>query len=166
MNLLRLPILLSVCLAALSAARAETVPASPAPDWKLKDVNGQEVSSAMLKGKVAVIDFWATWCGPCRMEIPGYVELQKKYGKDRLVIVGISVDAQGPGVVKSFVEKNKMNYQVVMANDDVVAAFGGSEGIQAIPTTFIIDREGQIRDKKVGAEHTEEFEKRLAKYLK
>jgi thiol-disulfide isomerase/thioredoxin len=146
--------------------RAEPVAPLPAPSWKLKDVNGVEVSSAQLKGKVVVVDFWATWCGPCRMEIPGYVELQKKYGKDRLVIVGMSVDAQGPGVVKTFIEKNHMNYQVVMADENVQAAFGGTEGIQAIPTTFIIDREGQIRDRKVGAEHTETFEQRLAQYLK
>jgi peroxiredoxin len=146
--------------------RAETVAPSPAPSWKLKDVNGTEVSSADFKGKVVVVDFWATWCGPCRMEIPGYVALQKKYGKERLAIIGVSVDAQGPGVVKTFIEKNHMDYQVVMSDDDVLTAFGGAEGIQAIPTTFIIDREGQIRDRKVGAEHTEEFEKRLAQYLK
>jgi thiol-disulfide isomerase/thioredoxin len=157
--------LLTLGLVSGSALRAAPVPPTPAPDWKLKDVEGHEVTSAMLKGKVAIVDFWATWCGPCRMEIPGYVELQKKYGKDRLVVVGMSVDAQGPGVVKTFIAKNQINYQIVMANDDVVAAFGGAEGIQAIPTTFIIDREGQIRDKKVGAESTESFEKRLAKFL-
>jgi thiol-disulfide isomerase/thioredoxin len=146
-------------------ARAETVAPTAAPAWKLKDVNGKVVSSDQFKGKVMVVDFWATWCGPCRMEIPGYVELQKKYGKD-LAVIGVSVDAQGPGVVKKFIDKYGVDYQIVMANDDVISAFGGAEGIQAIPTTFIIDREGKIRDRKVGAEHTADFEARLVQYLK
>lgn len=144
-------------------ARAEPVPARPAPEWTLKDLEGREVSSDQFKDKVVVVDFWATWCGPCRVEIPGYIALQKKYG-DRLAIVGMSVD-RGPEVVKKFVEANDVNYTVVMANDEVVEAFGGGEGINAIPTTFIIDRSGQIRDRKLGAEQTEVFEQRLAKYL-
>lgn len=156
-----------VASASLSGLRAETVAPTPAPSWKLKDVNGSEVSSAQFKGKVVVVDFWATWCGPCREEIPGYVALQKKYGADKLAIVGISLDQQGgPGVVKKFIERNKVDYQIVMGDDDVVAAFGGTEGIQYIPTTFIIDREGNIRDRKSGAEPTEVFEQRLEQYLK
>ncbi|ACB73786.1 TlpA family protein disulfide reductase [Opitutus terrae] len=166
MNLSRLafPVLL-VAAAVLTHAQAAPVPPTPAPDWKLKDLMGAEVSSEQFKGKVVVVDFWATWCGPCRMEIPGYVALQKKYGRDKLAIIGMSVD-RGPDVVKKFVAANKVDYQIVMANDDVVQAFGGDEGINAIPTTFIIDRTGQIRDRKLGAEPTEEFEKRLATYLK
>ena len=161
----RLLVALAIAFVATAFARAETVAPTKAPAWTLKDVNGKEVSSADFKDKVVVVDFWATWCGPCRVEIPGYVALQKKYG-DKLAIVGVSLDAQGPGVVKRFVEKNKVDYTIVMGNDDVVAAFGGEEGIQAIPTTFIIDRDGMIRDRKVGAEHTEDFEQRLLAYLK
>jgi peroxiredoxin len=147
-------------------AYAEPIDPLPAPSWTLKDVNGKAVSFEQFKGKVVVVDFWATWCAPCRVEIPGYIELQKKYGSDRLVIVGMSVDAQGPGVVKKFIEQHGINYQIVMADDDVQAAFGGAEGLTAIPTTFIIDRDGKIRDRKVGAEHTETFEARLVQYLK
>ena len=150
----------------VASVQAETTAVRPAPAWKLKDVNGQEVSSAQFKGKVVVVDFWATWCGPCRMEIPGYVALQKKYGKDKLAVIGMSVDQQGPGVVKKFIESNKVDYQIVMADDTVQAAFGGTEGIEAIPTTFIIDREGNIVDRKVGAEKTADFEQRLLKVLK
>lgn len=159
--------LISVLLVTFAAlVRADPVPPRAAPDWKLKDVNGREVSSDQFKGKVVVVDFWATWCGPCRMEIPGYVKLQKKYANDGLVIVGMSVDQQGPGVVKSFIEKNKVDYQIVMADDDVTTAFGGDEGIEAIPTTFLIDRDGKIRDRKVGAEDTAEYERTILKYLK
>lgn len=147
-------------------AWAEPVAPTPAPTWTLRDVNGQTVSSEQFKGKVVVVDFWATWCAPCRVEIPGYIDLQKKYGPQGLVIVGMSVDAQGPGVVKKFMEKHEINYQIVMADDQVQADFGGEEGLTAIPTTFIIDRDGNIRDRKVGAEHTKDFEARLVKYLK
>ena len=130
-----------------------------APKWELRDLNGNVVGSEQLKGKVVVVDFWATWCGPCRLEIPGYAEMQKKYGKDGLVIVGASVDQGGPAVVKDFAAKNGINYTMVMADESVVAAFGG---IEAIPTTFLIDRNGQIRDRKMGAQESAEYERKVA----
>lgn len=127
-----------------------------APAWKLKDLNGQDVSSDQFKGKIVVVDFWATWCGPCVSEIPGYVELQKKYGPDGLVIVGMSVDQKSPQYVQKFVQAHGMNYTVVMADDEAVAAFGN---IDAIPTTFLINRDGRIINAKTGAVPHEEYEK-------
>lgn len=161
----RLALPLALLLVAVFAACHRAPKVGQAPEWKLKDVNGNVVSSDQFKGKVVVVDFWATWCGPCRTEIPGYVALQKKYGPDKLAIIGMSVDQQGPAVVKKFIQQNKVDYQIVMADDAVVAAFGQTQAIDAIPTTFIIDRDGVIRDHKVGAEPTEAFEKRLAPYL-
>jgi thiol-disulfide isomerase/thioredoxin len=134
----------------------------PAPAWKLKDLDGREVSSAQFKGKVVVVDFWATWCGPCISEIPGYVALQKKYGAAGLVIVGVSVDRKGPEWVKKFVQENGMNYTVVMGDDGIADAFGGFD---AIPTTFLISRSGRILNKKIGAVPPEEYEKLVQQAL-
>lgn len=149
--------------AAPVVANASALPViGPAPSWKLRDVAGREVSSDEFKGKVVVVDFWATWCGPCKEEIPGYVELQKKYADKGFVILGVSLDQQGPPVVKRYAESAKINYPLIMGDDAVVAAFGG---IDAIPTTFLIDREGRIRHKKIGSMETAEYEKILTTLL-
>lgn len=134
----------------------------PAPKWSLKDLEGKVVSSEELKGKVVVLDFWATWCPPCRAEIPGYVELQKQYGKDGLVIVGASADEAGPAVVKEFAAKMGINYKMLMADEAITTAFGG---VEALPTTFLIDRNGQIRDRKIGMEHKAEYEQKILAVL-
>lgn len=147
---------------AAGAAVAALPKLGPAPAWNLQDVNGRSVSSAQFAGKVVVVDFWATWCGPCREEIPGYIALQKKYGPDKLAIVGVSLDNAGPEVVKAFMQKHGVNYQMVMGNDAVVGAFGG---VEAIPTTLLVDRAGQIRDRKVGAMPAAEYEKKIAALL-
>jgi thiol-disulfide isomerase/thioredoxin len=158
-----LALLATVLLSVPARLVAQAAVNDPAPALTFKDVTtGEAISLAALKGKVVVVDFWATWCGPCRMEIPGYVEMYKKYGKDGLVIIGVSVDQAGPKVVKRFIEANAMNYPVVMGGSDAIDAFGG---IEAIPTTFLINREGKIVHRKVGAMESAEYEALVKKAL-
>jgi thiol-disulfide isomerase/thioredoxin len=137
--------------------------ALPAPAWQLKDLDGREVTAAQFKGKVVVVDFWATWCAPCVDEIPGYIALQKKYGADGLVIVGISMDRRGPGHVKQFAETHGINYTLVMGDEAVADAFGG---LEALPTTYLVSRDGRILHRKVGGADPADYEKRVKAALK
>ncbi len=153
---------LSLLLTAPILRAADDFKPTPAPAWQLKDVNGTVVSFDQFKGKVVVLDFWATWCAPCRSEIPGYVALQEKYARAGLVMVGVSLDREGPEVVKKFMTDQKINYQIVLGDEKIVEAFGG---VEAIPTTFIIDRQGTIRYRKVGAMPAGEFEAVVTPFL-
>lgn len=112
-----------------------------APNFSLKSINGEAVELAKLKGRVVVVNFWATWCGPCRAEIPGFLEIYKAYKSKGLEIVGIALDESGWDVVQPFVQKYKISYPVVLGDSKVVRDYGG---IQAIPTTFVVDRKGNV----------------------
>ncbi len=117
-----------------------------APDFTLKDLDGNDVKLSDYKGKVVVLDFWATWCPPCRKGIPDFVEMQKKYGEDKFVVLGINLDqgseAEVIPMVTDFAENYKINYPIVIHNQEVVYAYGG---IRSIPTTFVLDKEGKVR---------------------
>lgn len=118
-----------------------------APDFFLKDVNGNEITLGDFKGKVLFINFWATWCPPCREEIPGFVESYAAYNEKGMEILGISLDRQGVKVVKKFTEKYEVNYPMAMGTQQFIQDYQPG---QYIPVTFIIDREGKIRQKHVG----------------
>jgi thiol-disulfide isomerase/thioredoxin len=117
-----------------------------APDFKLTGLDGKSVTLADSKGKVILLNFWATWCGPCRAEIPDLVQLQNKY-KDRLQILGLVVDDDDQDAIKAFVEKFGINYPVAAATDDIRMQYGG---IPALPTSFVLDAEGRIVQKHEG----------------
>jgi thiol-disulfide isomerase/thioredoxin len=117
-----------------------------APDFKLDDLDGKPLTLADSHGKVILLNFWATWCGPCREEIPDLIELQRKY-KDRLQIIGISVDDDDAGAVKKVVDATGINYPVAMASAEVRMAYGG---IGALPTSFVLDSEGRVVQKHEG----------------
>lgn len=113
----------------------------PAPDWELTDVNGKIVKLSDFRGKVVVLNFWATWCPPCREEIPGFISLQNEYGEKGLVIVGVSLDNGGVKAVNPFFTRMGINYPVMIGNKLVAQRYGG---ITMLPSTFIIDRQGNI----------------------
>jgi thiol-disulfide isomerase/thioredoxin len=134
----------------------------PAPAFTLQNLEGKIISSSVYKGKVVVLDFWATWCGPCRMEIPSFITLQKKYEKKGFTFIGVSVDENGPAIVADFAKKNGMNYPQLMASYEVITRYGSFE---AIPTTFVIDRKGVIRKVLQGYHPQSVFESEIQKLL-
>lgn len=119
-----------------------------APDFKVDDLDGNPLSLSASRGKVILLNFWATWCGPCRAEIPDLIELQKKYA-DRLQIIGLDVDVDDDDVseVKAFVEKNGVNYPVGMATNEIRIQYGG---VAALPTSFVLDDQGRVVQKHEG----------------
>ena len=119
---------------------------SPVGDVTMTDVDGRTISTAALKGKVVIVNFWATWCPPCRAEIPDLIELQNKY-KDQLQIIGISDDDDPPAVVKKWAVDHKMNYPIVMSTDALRKTF---TGVAALPTSFIVNRESKVVMRHVG----------------
>jgi thiol-disulfide isomerase/thioredoxin len=116
------------------------------PPFAEHDLAGGLVSTAALKGKVVIVNFWATWCGPCREEIPELIALQAKY-KDDLQIIGVSEDDDPPAQVAKFVKKEGINYPVIMSSDALEKEYGG---IAALPTSFLVNRDGRVVQKDVG----------------
>ena len=127
-----------------------------APNFTLEDLNGKNVKLSDFKGKVVIINFWATWCPPCKAEIPDFIELYKTYQKKGLVILGIALDNKEK-VVK-FVKDNGINYPVLMGNQEVSNLYGGISGI---PTSFVVDRKGIIKNVFVGLRSKEVFEQNI-----
>lgn len=117
------------------------------PAFQLTDLDGRAVSHDSLRGKVVLFNFWATWCGPCREEIPMLVALQAYY-RDWLVVVGASIDERSPAEVRAFAQQLKVNYPIVMATEALVQAFGG---VAAVPSTFVVRPDGKMVQRHVGA---------------
>jgi thiol-disulfide isomerase/thioredoxin len=115
-------------------------------DFSVRDLDGRSIASASLRGKVTIINFWATWCGPCRAEIPDLVALQTKY-RDQLQVIGISEDEAGEDIVRRFAAAHNVNYPIVMVTPELEKIF---PGVHALPTSFVIDREGRLVQKHVG----------------
>ena len=122
-----------------------------APDFTLKDADGKKVHLSDYKGKVVLLDFWATWCGPCRIEIPWFMELERQDKDKGLEVLGVAMDDEGWEAVKPFLAEMKMNYRVVMGNDETAREYGG---VDALPTTFLIDREGKVAAIHIGLDAT------------
>lgn len=117
-----------------------------APDFTLKSLDGQEITLSKLKGKVVLLDFWATWCGPCRESIPHLIQLYKTYREDGFEMIGMSLDKGDTEVVHNFVKSMDIPYLTVIAPEEVVRNYK----VTAIPTTFLIDKEGKIQERISG----------------
>lgn len=126
----------------------------PAPEFSLKDIEGKPLSAADFRGKVILITFWATWCGPCRAEVPDLIALQARYA-GKLQVIGLSVDEGPADEVRQFVEARRFNYPVAIVPDDVQAKFGE---IRGLPTVFLLDTSGRIVQKHVGLRNPQLYE--------
>jgi len=168
-----------IFLAASGLAGVEQVPASPLqpkipaitageigshlPDFSTRDLRGRRISSADLRGKVVLVDFWATWCQPCKKEMPGYQKLVDHYGPQGFAVIGLKLDimadTENP---RAFARRLGIHYPLAVATDEVKNKFGGIEGL---PTTLIYDRQGILRQKIIGFEYTDVIENDLKKLL-
>lgn len=133
-----------------------------APEFELKDATGKVVHLADYKGKVVLLDFWATWCGPCKIEIPWFTDFQRQYKDRGFEVIGIAMDQDGWKVVAPFAEQRKINYRLVIGDDRTGDQYGG---IEALPTTFVIDREGRIASVHVGLSPKKDFQDAIESLL-
>jgi peroxiredoxin len=113
----------------------------PAPDFTLTDSQGAKVKLADYRGKVVLLNFWATWCGPCQVEIPWFKEFEQQYKSKGFEVLGVSMDEDGWSAVKPYMTEHKLNYRILLGDDSVSQLYGG---LDALPTTFIIDRDGRF----------------------
>jgi cytochrome c biogenesis protein CcmG/thiol:disulfide interchange protein DsbE len=133
-----------------------------APNFTLKDSNGANVSLADYRGKVVLLNFWATWCGPCKIEIPWFMEFEQQYKNKGFEVLGVSMDDDGWEAVKPYIAEKKMNYRVVLGNDSVARDYGG---IDALPTTFVINQDGKIVSSHVGLVNKDDYLKEIQNLL-
>jgi peroxiredoxin len=133
-----------------------------APDFALKDSNGAAVKLSDYKGKVVLLNFWATWCGPCKVEIPWFMEFQQQYKDKGFAVLGVAMDDEGWEAVKPYLSERKVNYRVLLGNDSVTQLYGG---VDSLPTTFVIDKDGRIASAHVGLVSKNEYQDEIQSLL-
>jgi peroxiredoxin len=142
---------------------AAVIKGHDAPDFVLTDLQGHSVKLSDLRGKAVVLNFWATWCPPCKEEIPWFVELQKRYGTEGLQVVGVSMDDDGDQkAVAKFAAENSINYPVLLGKEKVAEQYGG---IDYLPTTFYIDRNGVVMERVFGQPGRSEIEQNVKRAI-
>jgi peroxiredoxin len=135
----------------------------PAPEFALKDADGKTVHLADYKGKVVLLDFWATWCAPCKIEIPWFMEFEQQLKDRGFAVVGVAMDEDGWSVVKPYLQEMKINYRILMGNEQVGNIYGG---VDSLPTTFLIDRQGKIASVHIGLDRgKEDFKNDIVRLL-
>jgi peroxiredoxin len=154
--------LVTGCSTRSSVTAATAADRKAAPNFTLADAKGTLVKLSDYKGKVGLLNFWATWCGPCKIEIPWFIEFEKTYKDRGFATLGVSMDEDGWKTVKSFVAQKSMNYLVMVGNDHVAELYGG---IDSLPATFLIDREGKIAATHLGLAGKREYEAEILKLI-
>jgi peroxiredoxin len=134
----------------------------PAPEFELKDANGATVRLSDYRGKVVLLNFWATWCGPCEVEIPWFIEFEQKYKDRNFAVLGVSFDDDGWKSVRPYIASHKINYRIMVGSDKLGEQYGG---VDSLPTTFIIDREGRIAAHHVGLIDKADYQNEILKLL-
>jgi peroxiredoxin len=132
----------------------------PAPDFELASLDGRTVKLSDFRGKVVVLNFWATWCPPCRVEMPWFIDFYRRYREQGLEVVGVSMDVGGPQQVAGFVKGMNIKYTILMGNDSVCDAYGGM-----LPQTFLIGRDGKIIRHSFGIKSKSDFEDAIKQSL-
>jgi peroxiredoxin len=160
-RILNILIAIVVFLFAISPAQVEKK--YKAPNFSLKTQDGNVIKLSKLKGKVVLLNFWATWCPPCRAEIPDFIEVYNSYKSEGFEIIGIALDEDGWSKVTPFIKEAKINYPIVLGSDKEVKLYGGFE---SIPTSFIIDKNGYIAGIQNGLLAKDALEKKLKSLLK
>jgi peroxiredoxin len=133
-----------------------------APNFSIADANGAPVRLSDYKSKVVLLNFWATWCGPCKIEIPWFIEFENTYRDRGFAILGVSMDDAGWKAVRPFIAQEQINYPVMIGNDGVAGLFGG---IEALPTTLLIDRSGRIASRHNGLVRRRDYEAEILKLI-
>jgi thiol-disulfide isomerase/thioredoxin len=133
-----------------------------APEFNLKDGDGRNVRLSEYRGKVVLLNFWATWCGPCKIEMPWFIDFERQYKDQGFAVVGIAMDEEGWSAIKPFLAEMAVNYRVVQGNDDTATLYGG---VEALPTTFLIDREGRVASTHIGLTGKDVFENGIKELL-
>lgn len=133
-----------------------------APEFALKDADGKTVRLSHYRGKVVLLDFWATYCGPCKIEIPWFKEFERQYKDKGFAVIGVAMDEDGWDSVKPYAQYMGINYRIVIGDDSVSDLYGG---VEALPTTFLIDREGKIASVHVGLTGKRDFEDGIQELL-
>src|SRR5437868_13358939 len=133
-----------------------------APDWELNTLDGKNVRLSDLRGKAVLLNFWATWCGPCKIEMPWFVELQNQYGREGLQIVGVAMDDASKEDIGKFAKDMGVNYPILIGKESVGEQYGG---VNALPETFLIGRDGKIVDKIIWLEGKAEIEDAIKKAI-